>query len=74
VARDSGWLVRLCYEVLFAIYPLFVLVRVGKNFFYDSLVGNAELIGTSFYISAGLFFILWSWLFVMSFCRRLRRH
>jgi hypothetical protein len=74
VARDSGWFVRLCYEVLFAIYPLFVLVRVGKNFFYDSLVGNAELIGTSFYISAGLFFILWSWLFVMSFCGRLRRH
>jgi hypothetical protein len=21
-----------------------------------------------------LFFVLWSWLFVMSFCRRLRRH
>jgi 50S ribosome-binding GTPase len=74
VARDSGWLTRACYETLFAIYPLFVLVRVGKNFFYDSIIGNAQLIGTSFYISAGLFFILWSWLFVMSFCRRLRRH
>jgi hypothetical protein len=74
VARNSGWLTRICYEVLFAIYPLFVLLRVGKNFFYDSLFGNAELLATSFYISAGLFFILWSWLFVMSFCRRLRRH
>jgi hypothetical protein len=60
--------------VSFAIYPLFVLFRVGKNFFYDSFFFNAEPIGTSFYISAGLFFILWSWLFVMSFCRRLRRH
>jgi hypothetical protein len=74
VARDSNWLTRVCYEVLFAIYPLFVLYRVGKNFFYDSIFGNAELLSTSFYISAGLFFVLWSWLFVMSFCRRLRRH
>jgi hypothetical protein len=74
VVRNSGWLTRACYETLFAVYPLFVLVRVGKNFFYDSIVGNADLIGSSFYISAGLFFVLWSWLFVMSFCRRLRRH
>jgi hypothetical protein len=74
VARDSNWLTRVCYEVLFAIYPLFVLLRVGKNFFYDSIFGNAELLSTSFYVSAGLFFALWSWLFVMSFCRRLRRH
>jgi hypothetical protein len=74
VVRNTGWLTRVCYEVLFAVYPLFVLVRVGKNFFYDSIVGNAALIDTSFYISAGLFFVLWSWLFVMSFCRRLRRH
>ncbi|HET6327884.1 MAG TPA: GTPase [Planctomycetaceae bacterium] len=74
VARDSNWLTRVCYEVLFAIYPLFVLLRVGKNFFYDSIFGNAELLSTSFYVSAGLFFVLWSWLFVMSFCRRLRRH
>jgi hypothetical protein len=74
VARDSGWLTRACYEVMFAIYPLFVLLRVGKNFFYDSLFHSADLLGASFYISAGLFFLLWSWLFVMSFCRRLRRH
>jgi hypothetical protein len=74
VASNSGWLTRACYEVLFAIYPLFVLLRVGKNFFYDSLFGNAQLLETGFYVSAGLFFVLWSWLFVMSFCRRLRRH
>jgi 50S ribosome-binding GTPase len=74
VARDSNWLMRACYEVLFAIYPLFVLYRVGKNFFYDSVFNNTALLGTNFYISAALFFLLWSWLFVMSFCRRLRRH
>ncbi len=74
VARDSNWFTRACYEVLFAIYPVFVLLRVGKNFFYDSIFRDVDLLSTSFYVSAGLFFVLWSWLFVMSFCRRLRRH
>ncbi len=73
VVQNSGWFTRARYEVLFAVYPLFVLFRVGKNFFYDSLVYNVEPLGTNFYISAALFFVLWSWLVVMFFCRRLRR-
>jgi hypothetical protein len=73
VVQNSGWFTRACYEVLFAIYPLFVLYRVGKNFFFDSLFYNVEPVSTNFYVSAGLFFVLWSWLVVMLFCRRLRR-
>jgi 50S ribosome-binding GTPase len=73
VVRNSGWFTRARYEVFFAIYPLFVLYRVGKNFFYDSLIYNVEPLGGNFYISAGLFFLLWSWLAVMFYCRRLRR-
>jgi len=73
VVQNSGWFTRARYEVFFALYPLFVLCRVGKNFFYDSLVHNVEPLGTNFYISAALFFLLWSWLAVMFYCRRLRR-
>jgi hypothetical protein len=73
VVQNSGWFTRARYEVLFAVYPLFVFYRVGKNFFYDSLVHNVEPLGTNFYISAALFFLLWSWLAMMFFCRRLRR-
>jgi hypothetical protein len=73
VVRNTGWFTRAWYELFFAIYPLFVLYRVGKNFFYDSLIYNVEPLGTNFYISAGLFFLLWSWLAVMFYCRRLRR-
>lgn len=73
VVQNSGWFTRARYEVFFAIYPLFVLYRVGKNFFYDSLVHNVEPLGANFYISAALFFLLWSWLAVMFYCRRLRR-
>lgn len=73
VAQNSGWFTRARYEILFAIYPVFVLFRVGKNFFYDSLLYGIEPLGTNFYLSAALFFLLWSWLAVMLFCRRLRR-
>jgi len=73
VVRNTGWWTRAGYEVFFAIYPLFVLYRVGKNFFYDSLIYNVEPLGTNFYISAALFFLLWSWLAVALYCRRLRR-
>ena len=41
-----------------------MLYRVGKNFFYDSLIYNVEPLGSNFYISAGLFFVLWSWMAV----------
>lgn len=73
VVQNSGWFTRARFEVLFILYPLFVLCRVGKNFFYDTLIYNVEPLGTNFYISAALFFVLWSWLVVMLFCRRLRR-
>ncbi|HEX4073607.1 MAG TPA: GTPase domain-containing protein [Planctomycetaceae bacterium] len=73
VIQNSGWFTRARYEILFSLYPLFVLFRVGKNFFYDSLLYNVDLLGTNFYLSACLFLLLWSWLAVMFFCRRLRR-
>jgi hypothetical protein len=73
VVQNSGWFTRLRYEFLFALFPIFVLCRVGKNFFYDTLLNGADYLTTNFYVSAGLFFLLWSGLLVMAFCRRLRR-
>ena len=43
VEKNSGWLTRIGYEVLFALYPLFVLFRIGKNFFYDTLLIMSSL-------------------------------
>ena len=73
VTENSRLWVRAVYEILFAILPVFLLYRVGKNFFYDTLFHNADYLTTNFYLSAVLFFVLWSGLFVMAFCRRLRR-
>ena len=71
--RNSRWTVRLCYELCFAAYLVFVLYRVGRNFFFDSWLGDAPLLSTDFYIPAGLFFLLWTGLLLMAFTRRLRR-
>lgn len=71
--RNSGWLTRTWYEILFLGYLGFVLYRIGRNFFYDSLMLDAKLLSTDFYIPAAIFFLLWSGLLVMAFTMRLRR-
>ena len=73
--RNSHWLVRTVYEVMFAELPLFLLYRVGRNFFYDTFWVKPPLpyLDTNFYIPAALFLVLWAALLVMSFTGRLRR-
>jgi hypothetical protein len=80
-AKNSRLHVRLWYETLFGAYVAFVLWRVGKNFFWDSFLrpsfmegaGAAALLPAEFYISAAVFFAMWSGLLVILFARRLRR-
>ncbi|MCA9114009.1 MAG: hypothetical protein KDA79_02920, partial [Planctomycetaceae bacterium] len=80
--RNSRLHVRLWYELLFGSYLAFVLYRVGRNFFYDTFLAeflhpetavSVKLLPADFYISAAVFFILWSGLLVIAFTRRLRR-
>ncbi len=71
--RNSRPFVRGFYEVLFLLYFGFVLYRVGRNFFYDSLMHGEPLLTTDFYIPAAIFFVLWSGILLMLFNRRLRR-
>jgi hypothetical protein len=80
--RNSRFFVHALYELLFGAYILFVLYRVGKNFFYDTFLAElisapsgelATLLTLDFYIAAGIFFALWSGLLVMAFTGRLRR-
>lgn len=80
--RNSGIFTRLWYELLFIAYAGFVLFRIGKNFFYDTFLKQlleevpvvaVKALTFDFYVSAGVFFVLWSGLLVMLFTRRLRR-
>ena len=71
--KNSGWFVRGWYETLLLAFVGFVLYRVGRNFFYDSFVDEKAVLGMDFFVSAGLFLVLWSGLLVMAFVGRLRR-
>ncbi|MFG0335799.1 MAG: dynamin family protein [Maioricimonas sp. JB049] len=71
--RNSGWFTRTIYELLFASYLIYVLFRIGKNFFYESFWLSEPILSSDFYLPALVFFALWSGLLVMLFVRRLRR-
>lgn len=71
--RNSGFMTRCIYETLFMVFVLFVLYRIGRNFFYDSLVHALPLISVDFYVPAAIFFVLWSGTLVMLFLRKLRQ-
>jgi len=71
--RNSGRITRFLYDTLFLIFPAFLLLRIGKNFFWDTLFSDQEILAADFYLPALLFLALWCGLFVMLFIRRLRR-
>jgi energy-coupling factor transporter ATP-binding protein EcfA2 len=74
-------LIQYRYEGLFLSYVVFLILRVGYNFFWSSflapIVGarsEAEpLLAVDFYIPAVLFLVLWSGLLVMIFIWNLRQ-
>lgn len=71
--KNSGWIRRTVFEVLFVSYLAFVLYRVGYNFFYESFWLNKEILKMDFYIPAGIFLVLWTGLLVILFIRGLRQ-
>lgn len=81
--RRSGKLIRAWYETLLLSFVVFVLYRVLKSFFYDSMIPidssipaaalRDPFLPTHFYVNAGVIFVLWATLLVMLFTRRLRR-
>ncbi|MCA9065032.1 MAG: GTPase domain-containing protein [Planctomycetaceae bacterium] len=80
-ARHSGFLVRFRYEFLFAVYLVFLLGRIGHNFFWSSflqpmITEGAEpqpLLTLDFYLPATIFLVIWSAILILSFTWRLRR-
>lgn len=71
--RHSGWFRRGCYEVLWLAFVSYLIIRIGKNFFWDSVFRNTPILTMDFYLAAGVFLVLWSGLLLMWFTRGLRR-
>ncbi|MDB5389490.1 MAG: hypothetical protein JWM11_5136, partial [Planctomycetaceae bacterium] len=71
--RHSGWFRRSCYELLWMAFVGYLIVRIGKNFFWDSVFSAEKILTVDFYIAAGVFLVLWSGLLLMLFTRGLRQ-
>ena len=72
-ARNCGWFSRSLYELLFLMFPAFLLFRIGKNYFYDSFWNGEPMLETSFYVPSLLFLLFWCVAFLWHFLSRLRR-
>ena len=71
--RSRGWGVRLVYETALTVLLGFLLFRIGRNFFYDTLLNEGDFLPLEFYLPATALSVLWAALLVMLFTRRLRR-
>jgi len=72
-ARSRGWGVRLVYETALTVLLGFLLYRIGRNFFYDTLIQDGKFLPLEFYLPATALSVLWAAVLVMAFTRRLRR-
>ena len=79
--QNCSALTRYRYEILLLLYLVFLIGRIGHNFFWSSflapIVGNADhaepLLTVDFYIPAMIFLMMWSAILVLSYTWRLRR-
>jgi len=74
-ARHTRWYTRWLYELLFGAMLALLLVRLAKNFFYDSWLAPtpAALYGLDFYLLSLFWLLVWSCLLIWAFTTRLRR-
>lgn len=74
-ARHTGWFVRLTFELAAGVLVVPLLLRLAKNFFYDSWLAEppAELLGLQFYLLAAFWLALWCWILVWVYTILLRR-
>ena len=79
--RNCSAMTRYRYEILLLLYLVFLIGRIGHNFFWSSflapIVGKANhvepLLTIDFYIPAMIFLMMWSAMLVLSYTWRLRR-
>ena len=72
--RHTGWFTRWRFEVLLLAMLGLLLFRLGKNFFYDSwwLDKPVPVWGLESYLAAAFWLLLWCFLLLWMFTRRLR--
>ncbi len=73
-AKKTGFFTRSFYNLAFIAMLGGLLFRVGKNFFYDSIVGSplAPVFGLDSYLVSGFWLVLWCAVLLVTFTGSLR--
>ena len=58
VAQRAGGLCHLGCEILFLIVPLFVILQLGRNFFYDHPILGQPLLGIEYLVHGALWILI----------------
>ncbi|MEZ6069507.1 MAG: GTPase domain-containing protein [Pirellulales bacterium] len=64
---------RIGYELALGVLLVYLVARLGWNFFYESWIDPASMYGTEFFLAAGFWLLAWCILLVGIFTFRLRR-
>lgn len=78
---SSGFVTRISYDLAMMSYVVFLLLRIGYNFFWASFLAPAigqrpeaaPLLSVDFYIPALLFLVIWSLILISLFTWRMKR-
>jgi len=70
--RHTGWFTRFCYEAMLMVVLLYLAVRWGVNFFWQSWFYGMPLYGLDFFVNAGILLLVWSAGLLWLYSQRLR--
>jgi len=73
VARKAGAGTHFVFEALYVLLPGYLVFHLGKNFFYDHLWLDRELVGVEFLVHSVLWMTVWTWVFRGMLISRLTR-
>lgn len=64
IARRAGGPVHLVFELLFGILPAYLILHLGRNFFYQHLWLGRPLLGLDFFIYSVIWCLIWGALII----------
>jgi hypothetical protein len=59
VARRAGPLVHIFFEMIFCLLPVYLILHMGRNFFFEHLWQKAPLLGMDFLLQATFWCLVW---------------
>ena len=59
VSRRAGRAVHIAFEILFSLLPAYLILHLGRNFFYEHLWLGRPLLGLDFFVYSVIWCLIW---------------